>query len=47
MTVETKLALTEQDIRSYSTAKQEPSWFAEYRVQALLSGRKVADANTR
>lgn len=35
MTVETKLALTEQDVRSYSEAKQEPTWFAEYRIRAL------------
>ena len=41
MTVETKLALTEQDVRSYSSAKQEPSWFAEYRVQALLAAENL------
>lgn len=41
MTVETKLALTEQDVRSYSTAKQEPSWFAEYRVQALQAAEQL------
>lgn len=41
MTVETKLAITEQDVRSYSTAKQEPSWFAEYRVQALLAAENL------
>ena len=41
MTVETKLALTEQDVRSYSTAKQEPSWFAEYRVQALQAAENL------
>ncbi len=41
MTVETKLALTEQDVRSYSTAKQEPSWFAEYRVQALQAAEHL------
>ena len=35
MTVETKLTLTEQDVRSYSVAKQEPNWFAEYRIRAL------------
>ncbi|WP_394190456.1 Fe-S cluster assembly protein SufD [Paenisporosarcina quisquiliarum] len=35
MTVETKLALTEQDVRSYSVATQEPNWFAEYRIRAL------------
>lgn len=41
MTVETKLALTEQDVRSYSTAKQEPSWFAEYRVQAFQAAENL------
>ena len=41
MTVETKMALTEQDVRSYSTAKQEPSWFAEYRVQALQAAEHL------
>ncbi|MGB5946285.1 Fe-S cluster assembly protein SufD [Paenisporosarcina sp.] len=41
MTVETKLALTEQDVRSYSIAKQEPSWFAEYRVQALQAAEHL------
>jgi len=41
MTVETKLALTEQDVRSYSMAKQEPTWFAEYRVQALQAAETL------
>ena len=41
MTVETKLAITEQDVRSYSTAKQEPTWFAEYRVQALQAAQDL------
>ncbi|WP_019413391.1 Fe-S cluster assembly protein SufD [Paenisporosarcina sp. TG20] len=41
MTVETKLALTEQDVRSYSTVKQEPSWFAEYRVQAFQAAENL------
>ncbi|WP_017379129.1 Fe-S cluster assembly protein SufD [Paenisporosarcina sp. TG-14] len=41
MTVETKLALTEQDVRSYSTANQEPSWFAEYRVQAFQAAENL------
>ncbi|MEI4770563.1 Fe-S cluster assembly protein SufD [Psychrobacillus sp. FJAT-51614] len=35
MTVETKLALTEQDIRSFSESKQEPSWLTDLRLQAL------------
>ncbi len=41
MTVETKLALTEQEVRSYSTVNQEPSWFAEYRVQALQAAENL------
>lgn len=35
MTVETKLALTEQDIRSFSEGHQEPSWMTELRLQAF------------
>jgi len=35
MTVETKLALTEQDIRSFSEGKQEPSWMTELRLKAF------------
>lgn len=35
MTVETKLALTEQDIRSFSEGKQEPSWVTDLRLKAL------------
>ncbi|MEK4521218.1 Fe-S cluster assembly protein SufD [Psychrobacillus sp. FSL W7-1457] len=35
MTVETKLALTEQDIRSFSEGHQEPSWMTELRLAAL------------
>ncbi|MFJ5770224.1 Fe-S cluster assembly protein SufD [Psychrobacillus sp. NPDC093180] len=35
MTVETKLALTEQDIRSFSEGNQEPSWMTELRLKAL------------
>lgn len=35
MTVETKLALTEQNIRSFSESKQEPSWMTELRLKAL------------
>lgn len=41
MTVETKLALTEQDVRSYSEAKQEPNWFAEYRIRALGAAKDL------
>ena len=35
MTVETKLALTEQDIRSFSEGKQEPTWMTDFRVKAF------------
>ena len=35
MTVETKLALTEQDIRSFSEGKQEPTWMTDLRLQAF------------
>ncbi|MCM3359631.1 Fe-S cluster assembly protein SufD [Psychrobacillus sp. MER TA 171] len=35
MTVETKLALTEQDIRSFSEGHQEPSWMTDFRLSAL------------
>lgn len=35
MTVETKLALTEQDIRSFSEGKQEPTWMTDLRIQAF------------
>ncbi|MGE7979568.1 Fe-S cluster assembly protein SufD [Psychrobacillus sp. NPDC093200] len=35
MTVETKLALTEQDIRSFSEGHQEPGWMTELRLSAL------------
>ena len=35
MTVETKLALTEQDVRSFSEGKQEPTWMTDFRVEAF------------
>lgn len=35
MTVETKLALTAEDVRSFSEAQGEPTWFAELRERAL------------
>ena len=35
MTVETKLALTEQDIRSFSNGYEEPSWMTDLRLKAL------------
>ena len=41
MTVETKLALTEQDVRSFSSAKNEPEWFTELRVRALEQAQSL------
>lgn len=35
MTVETKLALTEQDVRSYSAKVNEAGWMADFRADAL------------
>lgn len=35
MTVETKLALTEQDVRSYSSKVNEADWMADFRADAL------------
>ena len=35
MTVETKIAVTAEDVRSFSQANGEPTWFAEQRVSAL------------
>ncbi|WP_342514789.1 Fe-S cluster assembly protein SufD [Sporosarcina sp. FSL K6-1522] len=35
MTVETKLALTEQDVRAYSAKVNEADWMADFRVDAL------------
>ncbi|MFC5591345.1 Fe-S cluster assembly protein SufD [Sporosarcina soli] len=35
MTVETKLALTEQDVRSYSAKVNEADWMADFRADAL------------
>lgn len=35
MTVETKLALTEQDVRSYSAKMNEADWMADFRADAL------------
>lgn len=36
MTVETKLAVTEQDVRSYSTTMNEAEWMADFRANALV-----------
>ena len=35
MTVETKLALTEQDVRSYSAKMNEAEWMTDFRADAL------------
>lgn len=35
MTVETTLAVTEQDIRAYSEKMQEPGWMTDFRLTAL------------
>ena len=35
MTVETKMALTEQDVRSFSANMNEAEWMAEFRADAL------------
>ncbi|MBK3496150.1 Fe-S cluster assembly protein SufD [Viridibacillus sp. YIM B01967] len=37
MTVETKLAVTAQDVRSFSEANNEPSWLTELRESALAN----------
>jgi len=35
MTVETKMALTEQDVRSFSAKMNEAGWMADFRANAL------------
>lgn len=35
MTVETKLALTEQDVRTYAASTKEADWMADFRADAL------------
>ena len=35
MTVETKLALTEQDVRSFSEKMNEAAWMTDFRVEAF------------
>src|SRR5690606_8936889 len=35
MTVETNLKMTEQDVRSFSEMKGEPSWFTELRLRSF------------
>lgn len=41
MTVETKLAVTAGDVRSFSQANNEPTWFAEKRVSALEKANEL------
>ncbi len=35
MTVETKLALSASEVRSFSQSNNEPSWFADLRAAAI------------
>ena len=41
MTVETKLAVTAGDVRSFSEANNEPTWFAEQRVASLAKATEL------
>ncbi|MFJ7935708.1 Fe-S cluster assembly protein SufD [Sporosarcina sp. NPDC096371] len=42
MTVETKVALTEQDVRSYSAQMNEADWMADFRADALAKVEQLA-----
>ncbi|MFJ8236806.1 Fe-S cluster assembly protein SufD [Ureibacillus sp. NPDC094379] len=42
MTVETKLAVTAEDVRAFSEANNEPTWFAEARSTALSKAQELA-----
>ena len=42
MTVETKLAVTAEDVRAFSEANNEPTWFAEARSTALAKAQELA-----
>ncbi|MDV6378889.1 Fe-S cluster assembly protein SufD [Sporosarcina sp. GW1-11] len=42
MTVETTLALTEQDVRSYSANVEEAAWMADFRANALAKAEVLA-----
>ncbi|WP_342505927.1 Fe-S cluster assembly protein SufD [Sporosarcina sp. FSL K6-2383] len=42
MTVETKVALTEQDVRSYSAQMNEANWMADFRADALAKVEQLA-----
>lgn len=41
MTVETTLAITEQDVRAYSEKMQEPGWMTDFRLQALAKAAEL------
>lgn len=41
MTVETTLAITEQDIRTYSENMQEPGWMTDFRLDALAKAAEL------
>ena len=41
MTVETKLAVTAGDVRSFSEANNEPTWFAELRAASLAKATEL------
>ena len=41
MTVETKVALTEQDVRSYSAKMNEADWMADFRADALVKAEQL------
>ncbi|MCT6925164.1 Fe-S cluster assembly protein SufD [Metasolibacillus sp.] len=42
MTVETKLALSAQEVRSFSQSNNEPAWFADFREAALAQAAELA-----
>ncbi len=41
MTVETKLALTEQDVRSFSKKMDEAAWMSDFRAEALAKVEQI------
>ncbi|MEK4230507.1 Fe-S cluster assembly protein SufD [Solibacillus sp. FSL H8-0538] len=41
MTVETKLALSAQEVRSFSQSHNEPTWFADFREAALTKAAEL------
>ncbi|WP_107840770.1 Fe-S cluster assembly protein SufD [Metasolibacillus meyeri] len=42
MTVDTKLALSAQEVRSFSQSNNEPAWFADFREAALAQAAELA-----